>query len=162
VTPSEETPPGVWIGEQVTRYGRDRKSLNPEVLRALNKVQAQILQNPTRGDRKRGRLRAVYVEKFTAQHDQRLGAYVLIEKTRTVRFLAVGQHENFYRDLSRYVGVQPGVVRESAKSSWARTGRGRRGSQERRVSRRSPASARLRSRARPAYNTRQIRDDGEE
>jgi len=35
------------------------------------------------------------------------------EKTRTVRVLAVGQHENLYRDLSRYLGAQPDVLKGS-------------------------------------------------
>ena len=66
-------------------------------------MQAQILQDPHRGDRKRGALRQVWVEKFKAQNDQWLVAYIIEERRNIVYFVAVGQHENFYRDLQRHL-----------------------------------------------------------
>jgi len=101
-----------WQAEQVPRYGRDRKGLSPAVLTGLNEVQSRILQDPYRGDRKGGALRNVWVEKFKAENDQWLVAYTLFERTRRVRFLAVGQHENFYRDLTNYVGKQKEALKE--------------------------------------------------
>lgn len=98
--------PEPWRGEQVPRYGRDRKALTPAVLKALNEVQSQIVNDPLRGELKRGPLKNVRVEKFKAENDQWLVAYLAFEKTRTVRFLAVGQHENYYRDLTKYLAAR--------------------------------------------------------
>ncbi len=66
-------------------------------------MQAQILQDPHRGDRKRGALREIWVEKFKAESDQWLVAYIIDDKRDIVYFVAVGRHENFYRDLQRHL-----------------------------------------------------------
>lgn len=84
------------------QYNRHRKRLSPAVKKVLNDVQAVILKDPRRGDPKGGALKGVYVEKFPAENDQWLVAYEIDEKRDAVTFLAVGQHENFYRDLIRY------------------------------------------------------------
>ena len=68
----------------------------------MNDVQATILQDPYRGDRKRGTLSNVWVEKFPAQNDQYLVASEIDDKNRIVTFLDIGQHENFDRDLEKY------------------------------------------------------------
>jgi len=91
-----------WKAQAVPRYNNRRKKLTPEVRRKLNDVQAAILQDPYRGDRKRGALGHVWVEKFPAQNDQYLVAYEIGDKNRVVTFLDIGQHENFYRDLEKY------------------------------------------------------------
>ncbi|HEV2282094.1 MAG TPA: type II toxin-antitoxin system RelE/ParE family toxin [bacterium] len=101
-----------WQGEQVPRYGRDRKDLSPAVLKEVNETQSRILQDPYRGDRKGGTLRNVWMEKFKAENDQWLVAYTLFERIRRVRFLAVGQHENSYRDVTTYLGKQKEAFKE--------------------------------------------------
>ncbi len=92
-----------YTGLAAPSYNRDRKRLAPVVIRRLDHVQAQILQDPHRGDRKRGALRQVWVEKFKAQNVQWLVAYTIDDKRDIVYFVAVGQHENFYRDVQRYL-----------------------------------------------------------
>ncbi|MGQ0571326.1 MAG: type II toxin-antitoxin system RelE/ParE family toxin [Armatimonadota bacterium] len=92
-----------WTGLAAPRYNKRRKRLSPGVLQALNPVQAHVLQDPHRGDRKRGALRDVWLEKFQAENDQYLLAYSINAKRRTVIFLDIGQHENFYRDLGKYL-----------------------------------------------------------
>lgn len=58
-----------------------------------------ILKDPEIGDEKRGDLAGVYVYKFKINHQQFLLAY---EWDLTQRILlALGVHENFYRDLKR-------------------------------------------------------------
>jgi len=84
-------------------YNKDRERLVPTVIHRLDEVQAQILPDPHRGDRKRGALRQVWVEKLKAQNDQWLVAYTIDDRRDTVYFVAVGQHENFYRDVQRYL-----------------------------------------------------------
>ena len=91
-----------WRGQAVPRYNKRRKKLPLEVQRALNDVQTAILKDPFVGEKKRGALSSVWVEKFRAQDDQYLVAYEIDEKVQTVTFLDIGQHENFYRDLERY------------------------------------------------------------
>lgn len=95
--------PEAWKALAVPRYNKRRRRLSPTVLKALNDIQAQIVQTPTRGDRKRGALKNVWVEKFKAGNDQYLVAYAIDEQRRSVVFYDVGQHENFYRDLTQYV-----------------------------------------------------------
>ena len=91
-----------WKGLATPRYNKRRRKLTPEVLRVLNDVQIKLLEDPLTGDRKRGTLKDVWVEKFQAGNDQYLVAYEIAEKGKTVTFLDIGQHENFYRDLEKY------------------------------------------------------------
>ncbi len=94
---------GPWKAQAVPRYNRARKRLSKAVLTELNRIQAAILQNPLVGDRKKGALKDVLVEKFQAENDQFLVAYSIDEKKREVILLDIGQHENYYRDLQRYL-----------------------------------------------------------
>jgi mRNA-degrading endonuclease RelE of RelBE toxin-antitoxin system len=79
-----------WKGRAAPRYNRRRKRLSRAVRETLNAEQASILQDPRKGDRKRGALRDVWVEKFKAGNDQYLIAYFIDEKTETVTFLDIG------------------------------------------------------------------------
>lgn len=92
-----------WKALAVPRYNKRRKKLTPEAHRLLNEVQSRILQDPHVGDRKRGALKNVWVEKFPAQNDQYLVAYEIDDKNDAIVFLDIGQHENFYRDLEKYL-----------------------------------------------------------
>ncbi len=91
-----------WTPKAVPRYNKRRKRLPPEVRRVLNDEQAKVLQDPHKGERKRGALKYIWVEKFQAQNDQYLLAYEIIENEQVVIFYDVGQHEGFYRELERY------------------------------------------------------------
>ncbi len=91
-----------WAAKAVPRYNKRRKKLSPEVKRVLNEQQARILQDPYRGERKRGPLRDIWVEKFQAENDQYLLAYEIVESGRLVIFYDVGQHEGSHRELQRY------------------------------------------------------------
>lgn len=91
-----------WEARAVPRYNTRRKKLPPEVRRILNEAQAKILEDPFRGDRKRGALSTVWVEKFQAVNDQYLLAYEIDDKNHVIIFYDVGQHEGFYRELERY------------------------------------------------------------
>lgn len=92
-----------WNGRAAPRYNKRRKRLTEAVREALNAEQSRILQDPRKGQRKRGTLKDVWVEKFQAENDQYLVAYLVDEGTETVTFLDIGQHENFYRDLRKYL-----------------------------------------------------------
>ncbi len=79
------------------------KKLPPNLKKALNAEVRRIAVNPYKGDRKKGTLRNVLVEKFQAVNDQWLLAYRVDEERRAVQLLAFGQYENFCRDLGRHV-----------------------------------------------------------
>ncbi|BDG59767.1 type II toxin-antitoxin system RelE/ParE family toxin [Caldinitratiruptor microaerophilus] len=89
--------------EAAPRFNRMAKKLPPEVKRALDEEIRRIAENPYKGDRKKGVLRDVFVEKFEAQSARWLLAYRVQPDRQVVQLLAIGQHENFYRDLSRYL-----------------------------------------------------------
>lgn len=92
-----------WDAKQTPNYAHMRRRLSPGVLKALNKVQSQLIHDPRRGDRKRPPLEWVWVEKFKAENAQWLVAYEIRDREDILVFHAVGQHENFYRDLTKHV-----------------------------------------------------------
>lgn len=89
--------------EAAPLFNRTVKKLPPNLKKTLDAEVRRIAADPHKGDRKRGILRDVLVEKFEAVNDQWLLAYRVKEGERIVQLLAFGQHENFYRDLSRYL-----------------------------------------------------------
>jgi len=93
----------LWKAAAYPRYNKRRKKLSWQLKKLLTAEEDKILANPQKGDRKRGALRNVWVEKFQAQNDQILIAYEIDEQNRQVNFMDVGQHENFYRDLEKYL-----------------------------------------------------------
>ncbi|MCP3679535.1 MAG: type II toxin-antitoxin system RelE/ParE family toxin [Gammaproteobacteria bacterium] len=59
----------------------------------------EIIENPEIGDEKKGDLAGVYVYKFKIHRQEMLLAYEWNPEERLL--LALGVHENFYRDLKR-------------------------------------------------------------
>jgi mRNA-degrading endonuclease RelE of RelBE toxin-antitoxin system len=67
----------------------------------LDEAVKQVADNPLIGVQKRGDLSFLRVYKFKMQQQQALLAYVYDDEKIIVTLLAVGSHENFYRDLKR-------------------------------------------------------------
>ena len=65
----------------------------------VNKAIRSIMISPKIGEEKKGDLSGVYVYKFKINQQQMLLAYEWNETQRLL--LALGVHENFYRDLKR-------------------------------------------------------------
>lgn len=63
----------------------------------VNEAVRTIVNNPEIGEEKKGDLAGVYVYKFKISHQQFLLAYEWDPALRVL--LALGVHENFYRDL---------------------------------------------------------------
>lgn len=63
----------------------------------VNEAIHTIINNPKIGEEKKGDLLGVYVYKFKINHQQFLLAYEWNPSLRIL--LALGVHENFYRDL---------------------------------------------------------------
>lgn len=84
---------------QMPPFKRRYKKLHPNQKAAVDTAIRAIVQDPAQGERKRGNLAGVYVYKFDCLGQQMLLAY---EWEPTLRvLLALGVHENFYRDLKR-------------------------------------------------------------
>ena len=84
---------------QMPPFKRRYKKLHPNQKTAVDAAIRAIVQDPELGERKRGDLAGVYVYKFDCVGQEMLLAY---EWDPTLRLLlALGVHENFYRDLKR-------------------------------------------------------------
>ena len=75
------------------------KKLHQQEKTNINEAIYKIVENPNIGEEKKGDLAAVYVYKFKIQHREFLLAYEWNPKERLL--LALGAHENFYRDLKK-------------------------------------------------------------
>ena len=69
----------------------------------LNEVEDEIAIDPSLGEEKGGDLKGIRVYKFKAFDQQILLAYQVNKDKKEVIFVAVGGHENFYRDLKKYL-----------------------------------------------------------
>ncbi|PJD91662.1 MAG: addiction module toxin RelE [Legionella sp.] len=76
-------------------YKKMHKHQKPFVHQAIQ----NIIANPKIGEIKRGDLAEVYVYKFKLEHQDMLLAYEWDSTQRLL--LALGVHENFYRDLKK-------------------------------------------------------------
>jgi hypothetical protein len=73
------------------------KKLHRNQKTAVDHAVATLVANPERGKQKKGELAGVWVDKFDCVHQEYLLAYAWDPQARV--FLALGVHENFYRDL---------------------------------------------------------------
>lgn len=88
--------------EAYPKYNRIKKKFPNLLRKELNKIEDKIANNPLLGEEKRGDLKGVRVYKFKVLDQQNLLAYEINTKKKEVVFIAVGGHENFYRDLKVY------------------------------------------------------------
>ena len=82
-------------------FVRQKKKLHKQQNKKLDKAVKCILSTPTIGDMKIGDLQGVQVYKFKSNNQQILLAYEVIDST--LFLYAFGTHENFYRDLKKYL-----------------------------------------------------------
>jgi mRNA interferase RelE/StbE len=78
-----------------------KKKLHKQQNKNLDKAVKCILSTPTIGDMKVGDLQSVQVYKFKSNNQQILLAYEVIDST--LFLYAFGTHENFYRNLKKYL-----------------------------------------------------------
>lgn len=86
---------------QTRLFQNQKKKLKKNQINDLDKAIKSIIENPKLGQQKTGVLSKVWVYKFSMVNQQNLLAYLWDEKSRTL--LALGVHENFYRDLTHSV-----------------------------------------------------------
>ena len=82
-------------------FERKKKRLTGEEIAFLDDEVRRICEAPEIGETKKGDLTGVSVHKFKIRDRLFLLAYEFDE--REILLLALGAHENFYRDLKRYL-----------------------------------------------------------
>ena len=80
-------------------FKRIYKKLHTNEKLAVDDAVGAIVQNPKIGQEKKGDLSGVFVYKFKVNRQEMLLAYEWSEPERLL--LALGVHENFYRDLKK-------------------------------------------------------------
>ncbi|MBC2715568.1 MAG: type II toxin-antitoxin system RelE/ParE family toxin [Desulfobacteraceae bacterium] len=82
-------------------FARKKKKLNRKQVKDLDDTIRKIAQNPETGTLKVGDLSGVRVYKFNSANSLILLAYEIIENT--LFLYTFGSHQNFYRELKRYI-----------------------------------------------------------
>ena len=77
-----------------------KKQARPLQLSIEDEIE-KIIENPEMGDTKKGDLREFRVHKFAFKKQKLLIAYQVL--TNEILFYMVGPHENFYRNLKKYI-----------------------------------------------------------
>jgi len=84
-------------------FGRLKKRLYPKEISLLDQVVEALSNNPEMGEEKKGDLAGVYVHKFKIKTKLFLLANEFDDSE--IVLIALGPHENFYRDLKKYMKV---------------------------------------------------------
>jgi hypothetical protein len=86
---------------QAPVFAKQKKKLHKQQLLDLDEAVKSIFNDPMIGDMKVGDLQGICVYKFKSNKQQILLAYEVIDST--LYLYAFGSHENFYRELKRYL-----------------------------------------------------------
>ena len=86
---------------QSRQFAKAVKKLHATEKSALDKAVQVLVQDPLIGDQKSGDLNGIRVYKFKMVNQLRLLAYSYEDDVLTLTLLALGSHENFYRDLKQ-------------------------------------------------------------
>lgn len=84
---------------QSPAFGRKVKKLKPQEKKSLDDAVLDIIQNPSIGQQKVGDLSDIFVHKFKINKQLILLAYTVTPNE--ICLIAMGSHENFYRDLKK-------------------------------------------------------------
>ncbi len=90
----------ITVENKVKRW---KKRLPRNVAEIINVEVRKIAENPYAGERKSGDIKEVFVWKFKIFTLQYLIAYKIVEQEKIIIILAIGPHENFYRDLKKFM-----------------------------------------------------------
>ena len=86
---------------QSRQFAKAVKKLHANQKADLDKAVQLLIQDPLIGDLKSGDLGDVRVYKFKMVNQLNLLAYSYEDEVLTLSLLALGSHENFYRDLKQ-------------------------------------------------------------
>lgn len=86
---------------QTNQFKKEIKKLHPNQKKDVDEAVRAIMKNPDLGQPKVGDLAGIMVYKFKMINQLALLAYTYQNQTITLTLLALGTHENFYRDLKK-------------------------------------------------------------
>ncbi|MCI5161386.1 MAG: type II toxin-antitoxin system RelE/ParE family toxin [Candidatus Electrothrix sp. AX5] len=86
---------------QAPLFAREKKKLNKTQRKKLDEAVKTIMTDPSVGRAKSGDLQGVRVYKYKLGNKQILLAYEVVDTT--LYLYTFGSHENFYRNLSKYI-----------------------------------------------------------
>ncbi len=87
--------------EQKPAFQKAYKKLHPNQRADVNQALHEIIDDPLIGVPKKGDLADIRVYKFRMVNQLTLIAYTYEEDILVLTFVAIGSHENFYRDIKR-------------------------------------------------------------
>lgn len=93
--------------QQTSLFTKQTKKLYKNQKADLDEAVKKIVADPYIGDLKKGDLSDTYVYKFQMVNQLTLLAYEFHEDHVVLLLLALGSHENFYRDLKSLKVVRP-------------------------------------------------------
>ena len=91
---------------QAPRFGRSKKRLPAAAQLQIDEAVKGLLADPLSGEPKIGALKGVRAIKFKVGPQQLLLAYQFDAKRKLIEVLDVGPHENFYRELQKYLDAR--------------------------------------------------------
>ncbi len=86
---------------QTPTFKKTVKKLKPNQKKDLDTAVKELIENPNLGEQKKGDLVFLRVYKFKMNKQLTLLGYGFDDGTLTLELLALGSHENFYRDIKR-------------------------------------------------------------
>ncbi len=86
---------------QTASFKKIAKKLHKNQKKDLDDAVMTIIKDPNIGEEKVGDLSGISVYKFKMVNQLTLLAYKYEDQTITLTLLALGTHENFYRDLKK-------------------------------------------------------------
>lgn len=86
---------------QTPSFKKTVKKLKPNQKKELDTAIKKIMAEPTLGEQKKGDLSFLRVYKFKMSRQLTLLGYSFNDGTLTLELMALGAHENFYRDIKR-------------------------------------------------------------
>jgi mRNA interferase RelE/StbE len=87
---------------QSSSFSRKVKRLKPAEKADLDQVIRDIINNPEIGVEKKGDLKGIFIYKFKLNKKSYLLAYRIYSENN-FELIMIGPHENYYRDLKRYL-----------------------------------------------------------
>ena len=85
----------------VSNFCQTEKEAKQNQLKDLDNAVKTFFENPDIGDMKVGDLQGIQIYKYKSMNNQILLAYEV--DRHTLHLYAFGSHENFYRDLKKYL-----------------------------------------------------------
>jgi len=86
---------------QTPTFRKAVKKLKPNQKKELDAAVKELMAKPTLGEQKKGNLAFLRVYKFNMSKQLTLLGYSFDDGTLILELMALGSHENFYRNIKR-------------------------------------------------------------